>query len=822
MTTPLYARYIPPAPGLPDPIGDDVGEEKHKKRKRHGVDETLNESVEGRAPSKKRREFPEPVSSDEAHPKTKDKKSKKSKKKNRVPAVGDVPMSIEANGNHDTPADRVVSAEEAGNQSEESAPRPREKTKKMKKKKKKKKEKKPKVAQLGSQEESPDAELSGKHKSILSKFHRSVSIAEASTKRSSALETDTATREIAAKEPAPPEGLIPLPQPDPVPDAVDQRTFSALPPWLADPITVAASESKPFGEFEMSAKLVSSLHARSYDQASAIQTAVLPLLLPLSKHTGDLCISATTGSGKTLAYVLPIVESLRHRLVTQLRAIIVVPTRDLVSQVREVCEPCASAAGLRVGTATGNRPLKAEQKALVKKGRRYDPRAWEAAQDESRGQQDEDDMSQTDDLDELDTDQMLPEHVVEYTSAVDVLICTPGRLVEHVQSTPGFKLDDVQWLVIDEADRLLSQSFQEWVEIVMETLQRRVPFSELSMDQKILQRMRCRPVERKVRKVVLSATMSRDVGKLSVLKLQKPTLVVLDQSGRDDGTDENPFSRGDAELEIFEIPATLQESAVSVREEGEKPLYLLRLLQRKILVKEKEDFVLPDASSDPSTSNPSTSSDDGESVPSDDTSSSDASSPSSSDASEAEDEPPADPKSINHTHGSRGVLIFTKSNESAIRLSRLLGILHPPFSQSIGTMTSTQPSSLRRKTLRSFLSAKLSIVVASDLVARGMDMPGLAHVVNYDMPGSAREYVHRVGRTARAGRGGQAWTLVTDREARWFWRDIGRGPSLKRGNGGKVGRVNLEAKEGDDGGSRRYEDALEALGKEVRGVSIQT
>lgn len=87
-------------------------------------------------------------------------------------------------------------------------------------------------------------------------------------------------------------------------------------------------------------------------------------------------------------------------------------------------------------------------------------------------------------------------------------------------------------------------------------------------------------------------------------------------------------------------------------------------------------------------------------------------------------------------------------------------------------------------------------------------------------------YVHRVGRTARAGREGNAWTLLAHREARWFWRVIGRGIAGGEGNGdgdgegriarsGKVRKINLDLGKEDDGMRERYERALKTLGEEV-------
>ena len=80
-------------------------------------------------------------------------------------------------------------------------------------------------------------------------------------------------------------------------------------------------------------------------------------------------------------------------------------------------------------------------------------------------------------------------------------------------------------------------------------------------------------------------------------------------------------------------------------------------------------------------------------------------------------------------------------------------------------------SSASRKTLTAYRQGKISIIIATDRASRGLDLPSLSHVVNYDVPSSITTYVHRVGRTARAGKEGSAWTLVAHREGRWFEKE---------------------------------------------------
>lgn len=199
------------------------------------------------------------------------------------------------------------------------------------------------------------------------------------------------------------------------------------------------------------------------------------MLLPnLEQHKGDICISAATGSGKTLAYALPMIENLRGKATRLLRGLVVVPTRELVAQARETFELCCSGSGLKIGTAVGSRSLQEEKNLLVAKGERYDPFVY-ASQEWAKTDEEE-----VDELLDLDYDPLqqpeedaflLPGYVINYTSTVDILICTPGRLVEHIHSTKGFTLQHVQWFVVDEADRLLDESFQQWVDTVVPELE---------------------------------------------------------------------------------------------------------------------------------------------------------------------------------------------------------------------------------------------------------------------------------------------------------------------------------------------------------------
>ncbi|GME31643.1 atp-dependent rna helicase dbp6 [Neofusicoccum parvum] len=647
-----------------------------------------------------------------------------------------------------------------------------------------------------------------KHKSVLSKFEKSTKIAERLKAREQPAEDKDPSEE--------PElhGKLPVYE-HPLPPPYEPK-FSSLPSWLTEPITAPTDARKPFDELNIDSKLVRHLKSKGYNEAFAVQSAVLPLLLPgAPARVADVCVSAATGSGKTLAYLLPMIESMRHRVVTKLRGVIVVPTRELVSQVREAAELCAVGSGLKIGTAMGNHAFSVEKDMLVKKGKKYNLEASrrlhvKAAERLLNGWGVDDDHSD----EVLD---LLPGHVPHYESKVDILICTPGRLVEHVHHTKGFRLDDVDWLVIDEADRLLDQSFQGWAETVMKSLEMEKTYEEMSAREKILSDMWYAPQK-------------------SALKLRRPTLVIAEGTEGVDGH----LAQG----EVYDMPSTLEECTIPVGDGSQKPLFLLHLLQNQILWDFQEPKGLPsepmdigDDSEDSDTSSSGTdssseTSDDSSSVSSEsedsDSSESEAES-SESESSESSGSESSTSEAINggdaalitkepgdgESEQISNVLIFTHNNENANRLSRLLALLCPSYAGTIGTLTKSSTTAASRKTLRAFRANKLRILIASDRASRGLDLPNLAHIVNYDIPTSITSYVHRVGRTARAGAYGVAWTFLTKTEAGWFWNVVARGEGIRRG-GRKVRRMKLEDAVSQES-TERYEHALETLKEEVRG-----
>ncbi|KAH7909502.1 DEAD-domain-containing protein [Hygrophoropsis aurantiaca] len=424
----------------------------------------------------------------------------------------------------------------------------------------------------------------------------------------------------------------------------------------------------------------------------AVQTALLPFLLPKAPlqrclympfdPPRDVCVSAPTGSGKTLAYVIPILEILSSRTVTHLRALVVLPTRDLVTQVRETFEAIGKGHGLKIGVATGQHSFAHEQAQLI---------ADKSSQ--LRGG----------------------------SSKVDILICTPGRLIDHLTGTPNFSLQHLRFLVIDEADRLLAQSFQDWLAQVLaatrpalhhqpQALSRghvstEIPFAD-ALAPNFLGCLQANSFvadndetkHSSCQKLLFSATLTRDPGKLAALDLRSPQYFVV-QSDTAAGIDE-PVG---VVTDRFTMPATLNEHMI-VCESSQKPLLLFHLIQN---------------------------------------------------------------------HNVRNALVFTKSSESTARLVKLFQCFEAArASEERATVIRAYSSDLaageRKIILDKFKAQEVDILVCSDLISRGIDISHVSHVVSYDVPVDMRKYVHRVGRTARAGRTGEAWTLVEEQEARYF------------------------------------------------------
>ncbi|KAI1155286.1 P-loop containing nucleoside triphosphate hydrolase protein [Nemania diffusa] len=820
----VYARYIPPLkldqPTVPHVLttnhvrfNDDEEanrEEPPAKRVKLRQDETTIQSPNQEKPKKSKKKKRQPVQLDEL---VDDGSAADSS------AVEQIKAQIEDQEETGNRIEDIEMQQISGDLSlelRESPPPTEEATQQKDRKKKKKKKSK------NDREPSPQIEndIPLRHKAILEKKAKSLQRIEAGPE-------DVVMDDVAARvdDDAPrqktPEielhGLEPIPQPEPVALDTSTPSYETLPPWLASPLRISQGASAPFTDFgttpgsSITSDFAERLASKGYKEAFAIQTGVIPLLLPnhCKSMQGDVLVSAATGSGKTLAYTLPIIRDISQssRHTTRLRALVVVPTRELVKQVQQVCEDCAGIFALdgtkrrpRMGMAMGSQSFEHEQASLIERVETYDPGAYQQRMKrlarlkglghESDGDEDSGYNTEDEERDAIrrreDKLQTLPDHIITYKSKADILICTPGRLVEHIKFTPGFSLDFVRWLVVDEADKLLGQNFQQWLSVVIPRLQTQDRIGARNHKQSNFSG---------VRKVILSATMTRDLGQLEGLKLRRPRLVVLEGSKMsDEARDDNNHTE-------HAVPELLEEAAIKVGDPNLKPLFLVDLLRSKYVLDKGGDVNRNTPDEDETSS-----------------SGSDSEMDSDLDAGGVSTSSKKLAIPFGNTAKAQGtptVLIFAKSNETTLRLSRLLALLAPTLEPFIGTLTSTTPYTTRRDTLRSFNTGKLRIIVASDLVARGIDLPSLDHVINYDMPSSIASYVHRVGRTARAGNTGKAWTLFTNPEARWFWNEVASDKVIQRSKPVERVRITEEKEDAFDDKVAAYEAALEKLGQEA-------
>lgn len=427
-------------------------------------------------------------------------------------------------------------------------------------------------------------------------------------------------------------------------------------------------------EWKMDEKLIERLKELNIEQFFAIQQQVIPQLLN-GYQDMDMCVSAPTGSGKTLVYVLPIVQRLLNRVICRLRAVVVVPSRDLAIQVKQVFDNVCKATDLKCGLAIGQKKFSAEQKSLVG----------------TSGSMMEKVLGRSDD------DGAVPNGG---QSKVDILVATPGRLVDHIDQTPGFTLQHVEFLVVDEADRLLNQPYHDWTSKIYSDIYSPV-LPELSNTRAFdptthRSRNQSTGLYVPLQRIILSATLTNNPKKLASLELRNPLVVSINsQAQGEDGTDQ---------VQQHATPESLKEYLVQC-EANEKPLMLLELLE-----------------------------------------------------------------------GLKGQksIVFTSSLESTHRVCLLL--------QSFGIANVEEYSSqLSQKQRVALLTecqeGRVDVLVCSDALTRGMDIHAVENVINYDAPSQITTYIHRAGRTARAGRSGKCITILKRGQRKSFLRMLEQAPT---------------------------------------------
>lgn len=349
-----------------------------------------------------------------------------------------------------------------------------------------------------------------------------------------------------------------------------------------------------FEELGLSEALLKAVSKKGYTEPSPIQEKAIPEVLKRK----DLLASAQTGTGKTAGFVLPIIQILNQGQQLRnkpIRALVLTPTRELAAQIQENVEAYATYTDI--------------QSTVIFGGVNQNPQVRRLRQ------------------------------------GVDILVATPGRLLDlHQQG--HLKLDNIQILVLDEADRMLDMGFIHDIRRVLKII----------------------PDRRQ--NLLFSATFSKDIKRLAGDLLHDPVRV--------EATPENTTAEM-VEHKIYHV------------DKGAKTAVVTKLIK------------------------------DGD---------------------------------------WSQVLIFTRMKHGANRLAQRLdkkGI-------SSAAIHGNKTQGARTRALAGFKSGQVRVLVATDIAARGLDIPQLPHVINFELPNIPEDYVHRIGRTGRAGKSGEAISLVSEDE----------------------------------------------------------
>ncbi|XP_009074166.1 PREDICTED: ATP-dependent RNA helicase DDX51, partial [Acanthisitta chloris] len=451
-----------------------------------------------------------------------------------------------------------------------------------------------------------------------------------------------------------------------------QKVQPFLPQWLAQPKRVQKRIKDnlcPIRDVPgIHPKLLRKLQMNGIESFFPVQAEVIPAILQSASNgylmgqggyrPKDICVSAPTGSGKTLSFVIPIVQVLLDRVVCQVRALVVLPTKELAQQVSKVFNIYTDGTGLKAVLITGQKPFAREQEMLVQK------------------------------------------KVTGYCSLADIVVATPGRLTDHINQTPGFSLTQLRFLIVDEADRMIDDMHQNCLNQIVKAAFRVENDSDSNM---LFQRTKPGPItaasscspQIPLQKLLFSATLTQDPEKLQQLDLFQPRLFTSVYSERKtlgDGTE----TETDTDKK-YTLPEGLSQCYVPC-DLNSKPLLLLH-------------FML--------------------------------------------------------TMKFTRVLCFTNSREASHRLFLLVQAFG---GVTVAEFSSRLPPKERRRTMKEFEQGKIQLLISTDATARGIDVKGVNYVINYDAPQFIRTYIHRVGRTARAGEVGVAFSFVLRIQERRFLR----------------------------------------------------
>ncbi|KAI4468610.1 rna helicase [Holotrichia oblita] len=425
-----------------------------------------------------------------------------------------------------------------------------------------------------------------------------------------------------------------------------------------------------------------------------VQAEVIPWLLQAHKRSNivfprDICVSAPTGSGKTIAFTLPVVQALMHHKIKKIRALIILPTQDLALQVFRTFKKYTQDTSLDVCIITGKNSFENEQRQLLYR-------------DEAFG----------------------------FVSKVDILICTAGRLVDHLKSTEGLDLTSLEFLVIDEADRVLDGVQHDW----LYHLEKHINSEDSTLQSTRILNLLALKKHKPPQKLLFSATLSQDPEKLQKLSLFQPKLftsIVETENPQENATNADSF------IGKYTTPQELTEKYI-ICSIDLKPLVLYEFIRLNKLTK---------------------------------------------------------------------TMVFTHSVENTHRLAILLKSLFKD-NMKIEEISSNLDVKSRNKLIEDFSAGKIDILVCTDALARGIDLPVVQCVISYSAPKHLKTYIHRAGRTARAGELGLAVTLLHKSQVNKFQSLLQQADKINMEEI-KISEENLETL------GEQYKQALNDLKKTV-------
>ncbi|KAF8441625.1 P-loop containing nucleoside triphosphate hydrolase protein [Boletus edulis BED1] len=504
----------------------------------------------------------------------------------------------------------------------------------------------------------------------------------------------------------------------------------------SQPSNAPIASSSGFSELGLHPLLVAHLESKmGVTKPTSIQRAALPVFAsPPSEDMAerDVFIQSQTGSGKTLSFLLPIIHDLlplsTHSYIDRsigTLAVIIAPTRELAKQISDVLESLLTlklrpdgetddaesstrytrwlVSGLLSGGAT-----RTHEKARLRKG-------------------------------------------------IPILVSTPGRLLDHLQSTSSFNVGKCRWLVLDEADRLMELGFEETIKGIVQGLDGRRKLAVQAVKEGKSSEVGGWDWQCRRRTILCSATIREDVQKLAGTTLVNPIMIKAFDTEKEQLSYQQSASPLASSSVNFTPPAQLAQKYVVVplKLRVVALVALLRFILAQNQAKKGSKIIVFLSCTDSVDFHwqllGGSKIGDGES--------------------EQGDFDTDDEKSSGSEHSSEDNGLETGGKVSA--QSPLLPDTH------IYRLHGSLPMPTRLASLRGFSSttsgkgkqpsASSSILLCTSVASRGLDLPLVRAVIQYDLPteGGATEYVHRVGRTARAGKGGEAWSIVAPSESEW-------------------------------------------------------